>query len=316
MASIAPSIDEYAVMTMTGRYGLAMRIARSVSMPLMPGSITSRMTRSIASSVSRIASACSPLDAMTTSKPSRRRTASSTSRRTSSSSTMSMRIDLNPSVLPDTTRPWQRNRELRSVAGCALHADLSVARVQNPAGNGQTEPGPALPAFGGDQRLENPAGNFRRNSFAVVFHPDLNAFSVVGNVDPDVAMLANRIASIDENVGENLLEIVKVPAHLRLWDLADMHRDLFRFEEVLVKRHRGVDQRGNGHRVLRPRPIGDEVEQIVDERRRAEGLLLHFFQQPVFRIVLRHVFEEQLRVGRDARQRRVDLVCDARGKQT
>ena len=48
---MAPSMDEKAVMTMTGRCGLEMRMARSVSMPLMPGSMTSRMTRSTSSAV-------------------------------------------------------------------------------------------------------------------------------------------------------------------------------------------------------------------------------------------------------------------------
>src|SRR5205085_1747994 len=56
---------------------------------------------------------------------------------------------------------------------------------------------------------------------------------------------------------------------------------------------------------------GDEVEQVVDEVRGAERLLLHFLQQPVFRIVGRRLGEEELRVRGDAGERRVDLVRDA-----
>ena len=55
-------------------------------------------------------------------------------------------------------------------------------------------------------------------------------------------MVAYCIASIEENVGENLLQVVKVPANLRLRDIADMDRDLFRLQEILMKRHRGGDQ--------------------------------------------------------------------------
>jgi len=47
-------------------------VAAGVSMPLMPGSMMSRMTRSMFSSWSRTERASSPLAAMTTSKPSRR----------------------------------------------------------------------------------------------------------------------------------------------------------------------------------------------------------------------------------------------------
>src|SRR5205823_2881577 len=214
-------------MTMTGRFGLEMRIARSVSMPLMPGSITSRMTRSMASSSSRTASACSPLAAMTTSKPSRRRTASSTSRRTSSSSTMRMRICLGSSVLCDTRSPWQRYREFRAVTRCALYGDVPLRRVQDAAGDGKAEARPTLPAFGRDQRLEDPADEVRRDSLAVVLDPDLDLFPLLHRRDPDVAMLADRIASVQENVGQNLLQVVKVPSHLDFRDMADVDRDLF-----------------------------------------------------------------------------------------
>src|SRR6266545_6053607 len=214
-------------MTMTGKYGLEMRIARNVSMPLMPGNMTSRITRSIASSVSRTASACSPLEAMTTSKPSLRRTASSTSRRTSSSSTIRIRIALGPSVRFHPAATRQRYRELRSVAWRALYADVSIRSVQDTAGDRQPETRSSLPAFGRDQRLENPAENLRRDSFAVVFDPDIDPFSTLLGCNPDVAPLVHRVSSIEENVGENLLQVVKVPADFHLRDVAEMDRDLF-----------------------------------------------------------------------------------------
>ena len=127
-------------------------------------------------------------------------------------------------------------------------------------------------------------------------------------------MVAYCIASIEENVGENLLQVVKVPANLRLRDIADMDRDLFRFEEILMKRHRGGDQRRDANRFACPRTVGDQVEQIVDQRRGAERLLLHFFQEPVFRIVRRNVLQQELRIRGNAGERRVDFVRHAGGK--
>src|ERR1043165_9284628 len=179
----------------------------------------SRMTGSIASSSSRTASACSPLAAMTTSKPSRRRTASSTSRRTSSSSTMRMRICLGSSVLCHTGSPRQRYRELRPVPRCALYGDVTLRRVQDAAGDGQAKARTPLPAFRCGQRLENPADELWRDSLAVVPDPNFDPSSIRFGCDPDVAMVGDRVASVQENVGQNLLQVVKVPSHLDFRDL-------------------------------------------------------------------------------------------------
>ena len=60
--------------------------------------------------------------------------------------------------------------------------------------------------------------------------------------------------------------------------------------------------------------VARELEQVVDDVRRAEGLLLHLAQQVVARVVLRGVGEQHLGVRGDAGDRRVDLVRDARGE--
>src|SRR5437870_7810019 len=212
---------------MTGRLGFAMRSARSVSMPLMPGSMMSRMTRSMLSSSSRIASACSPVAAMTTSKSSRRRTASRTSRRTSSSSTISIRIDPGSSVPRHRDGPRQRYRELRAAADDALRADLALGGVKNPPRDGEAESCSAASALGRDERLEDPAQQVRRNAFAVVFHLDFHPLSNLFGGDPDVPPLADRIASVEEDVGQNLLQVVKVPANMGFRYPIHMNRDLF-----------------------------------------------------------------------------------------
>src|SRR5688572_565612 len=215
-------MDENAVMTMTARSGLEIRIARSVSMPLMPGSMTSRTIRST-SSVSRRLSASSPLAAERMSNPSRRSTASSTSRRTSSSSTMRMRIRS-----LDTAReplyPWQRNTKLGALAGSAGDADLSVARVNQAAADGQSEARAALAALRGDERIEDSSENVGRDSLAVIADADGDAVFVVRHFDPDVPPLGHGIAGIEEDVRQNLLQVVEVPAHLRRLDVR-VHAD-------------------------------------------------------------------------------------------
>src|SRR5438105_9526402 len=227
---------------MTGRFGLAMRMARSVSMPLMPGSMMSRITRSTASSASSTESASSPLAAMATSKPSRRSTASRTSRRTSSSSTIRIRIDLCPSVLRRGGGARQRYCELSAVAGSALHRDFAIRSVQDATGDRQTQARPSLTALGRDQRLEDPAEQFGRDPFAVVFDPDVDALTVLLHVNPDVATLPHSISSVEENVGQNLLQVMKVPTHPHFRNVGDVDRDRLRFEEVFMQRERGGDQ--------------------------------------------------------------------------
>src|SRR5438105_1879610 len=238
-----------------------MRIARSVSIPLMPGSITSRMTRSMLSSPSSTESACSPLEAMTVSKPSRRRTASSTSRRTSSSSTI--RIRISPSVLRQPSGARQRYRELRAASRHALHGDVTSRCVQDTPRDRQTESRAALPTLCGHERLEDPANDLRRDSLAIVLHSDIDALSVLLRADPDVATEGHRISSIEQDVGENLLQIVKVPADLRVGDTVYVDRDMFGFQKIFVQRDRRCNQRRHADRLARSRTIGDQVEQIV-----------------------------------------------------
>jgi hypothetical protein len=110
--------------------------------------------------------------------------------------------------------------------------------MQDAPGDGEAEACAALPAFGRDQRLEDPADKLRWNPLAVVFDPNLDPLSTFLTGDPDVAMLADRVASVQENIGQNLLQVMKVPAHLGFRDGVDMDRNLFRLEKVFVKTHR------------------------------------------------------------------------------
>src|SRR5712691_5410176 len=272
---------------MTGRWGLAMRIARSVSIPLMPGSMMSRMTRSTFSSSSSTERACSPLEAMATSNPSRRRTASRTSRRTSSSSTIRIRIDLRPSVLPHAHRPRQRYCELGALPGSAGHCDIAIRGLEDPAGDGQPQTGASLPSLRGHQRLEDPGHQVSWDPLSIVPDSNVDPFTALLHGNPDVAAFANRIASIEENVGQNLLQVVKVPPDLNFGDVVDMDGDLFGFQQVFVEGKGRGEEVGNADDLAGPRAVGNQVEQVVHQARSTERLLLHFFQKPVLRIVRR-----------------------------
>ena len=160
----------------------------------------------------------------------------------------------------------------------ALHADVRIRCVQDTTGDRQTESRPPLPALGRDQRLEDPPEKVGGDPFAVVFDPDVDPFSVLLSVDPDVAMLIYSITSVEENVCQNLLQVMKVPAHLGLRDIAHMNRDLFGLQKVFVKGQGRGDQRGNADRFARARPVGNQIEKVIHQRRRAERLLLHFLQ--------------------------------------
>src|SRR6266849_3384120 len=258
---------------MTGRFGFAMRRARSVSMPLMPGNMMSRMTRSMASSSSRMASACSPVAAMTTSKPSRRRTASRTSRRTSSSSTIRIRMDPGSSVPRHRNGARQRYRELRAPPDDALRGDLAVGAVKNPPRDGEAESCAAAPTLGRDQRLEDPAEEVRRDAFAVVFHLDFHPLSNLFGGDPDVPALAHCVASVEEDVGQNLLQVVKVPADMGFRYPVHMNRDLFWLQKIFVESDRRGDQTQDADSLARARPVGDQIEQVIHQVRCAKGRL-------------------------------------------
>ncbi len=107
--------------------------------------------------------------------------------------------------------------------------------MQNAPRDRQPESRAAAPAFGRDQRLEDSLQQVGRNALAVVFDPNLDPFAFLLRCDPDVAMLANCVAGIEEDVGQNLLQLVKVPADAGFRDTVDVNRDFFRLQEVLVQ---------------------------------------------------------------------------------
>src|SRR6185437_16413236 len=94
-----------------------------------------------------------------------------------------------------------------------------------------------------------------------------------------------------------------------------VQRDLRSLELVFDERKRIAN---NGVQVRLAKLAGPgarEVEQTVDDLRRAEGLLRDFFKQRREPVVAAHLLGEHLRVRGDDGQRRIHLVRDSGGEQ-
>ena len=128
------------------------------------------------------------------------------------------------------------------MAGRALDRHFAVRRVQDAARDGQAEACSALAAFRRHERLEDAADHVRRDPFAVVFDPDDDVRAIRLRVDPDVAVVADGVAGVEEDVGQNLLQVMKVSLHLGVGHRRDMHVDVLRLEEVFVQSDRCVDE--------------------------------------------------------------------------
>src|SRR5205085_7594362 len=103
---------------------------------------------------------------------------------------------------------------------------------ENAACDRQAQTRPTLTALGRDEGLEDPANEVRRDALAVVFDPNFHPLSVLFRADPDVPPLAHCVPSVEEDVGQNLLQVVKVPTGLGVRDSVHVNRDLFWLQKV------------------------------------------------------------------------------------
>ena len=77
------------------------------------------------------------------------------------------------------------------------------------AADGQAEARSALAALGRDQRIEDPADDVGGDALAVVAHPDHHALALFRDRDPDVPAFGHGVAGVEQDVGQNLLQIVR-----------------------------------------------------------------------------------------------------------
>ena len=97
--------------------------------------------------------------------------------------------------------------------------------MQDAAGDRETQARTTLTALGRDQRLEDSSDQIGGDPLAVVFDPDVDVLTILLHIDPDPATLAHCVTGVEENVGQNLLQVMKVPAYEDFGDIADVDRD-------------------------------------------------------------------------------------------
>ena len=151
-------------------------------------------------------------------------------------------------------------------------------------------PVPPCPTLGRDQRLEDAA----EMSCGMPLPSSLTRMTASlpssrTSQSQPAATLTHGIAGIDEQVGDNLLQVVKVPAHVDLGISGTCTEYRLRAKEVLVEAGRRGDEHVVRTRSTDARACGGRFairsRQAVDQVRGPETLLLHFLQEPVLRIV-------------------------------
>ena len=222
-----------------------------------------------------------------------------------------------PAVRPRaSTQRRQRDLEGGALARVALDEDRAPVLLHDPVRDRQPEPGALADALGGEERVVDAPDVLAADPVAGVAHLDHHGVVVGMRAQRQPAAARHRVARVQDQVEEHLLDAVLVAAHRRhvLRQLAP-HPDPRAVELVLDEREH-VGQHLVHVDLLELGPArAREVEQPVDDLRRAEALLLDLLEHLLARVVLLELAAQQLRVGRDPGERGVHLVRDAGGEQ-
>ena len=96
--------------------------------------------------------------------------------------------------------------------------------------------------------------------------------------------LGHGVAGVEQDVRQNLLQILEVPAHERRVGAVDV--DALRLSRSSCSATVAVTSPSSIDDLARARAVRDQIEEVVDQVRRAERLLLHLLEEAVLRIVL------------------------------
>src|SRR5471030_235526 len=195
----------------------------------------------------------------------------------------------------------------------------AVVLTHDAVGNREAEAGAAADGFRREERVVDARDLLGGDARPGVrdFRDDAIAFDARGDRQPAAAR--HRVARVEEEIEEDLLELMLDAEHVhhRRRELAP-HLDAADLELVLEQREHVHDDGVEIHfgPFIGRRAGPGEVQQAVDDLRGAERLPFDLLEQDGPRIGRIGAFEKHLREAGDARERRVDLVRDARGQQT
>ncbi len=135
--------------------------------------------------------------------------------------------------------------------------------------------------------------------------------------NPDRAAGRNRVARIQQQIGEHLLEFAAVAEDLRRIGIVAAHDFNLVAAQLRLKQLQGVVEYAADVEFGKLGGVAGarKIQQVIDDVGRALSLTANFQQKRMLGIGLRQHAEQHLRVRRNAGQRRVHFVGHAGGQQ-
>ncbi len=223
----------------------------------------------------------------------------------------------------------QQNAERRADARLAFAEDVAAGLLDDAVDHGEAEAGALADFLGGEEGLEDLAAHFLGNAVAVVLDLDQDVvgrrqrFLVerraigrgdVARAQRDPTALAHRVARVDDEIDDDLLELIEVGLHQP--QIASVHDvELDRFADQPAQQHLQFRQHLAELQRLRTQGLpAREREQLAHQPRRAVGVLLDLHDVLEGRIGRPMVGEQQIGIADDRGQHVVEIVGDAAGE--
>jgi hypothetical protein len=187
--------------------------------------------------------------------------------------------------------------------------------LHDPVGDRQAQPGAAALGFRGEERIVDAREMLGRYADARVGHLDDRIGAVGAGRHREPAPVRHRIAGVEKQIEEDLLQLVLHPAHDDgRFGQVPAHLHPVRPELVLEQRHHVADDQVQVDRPHLAARRARHVQQAAHDLGGAERLALDLLQQPHLGVGGLGPFEQHLREAGNAGQRRVDLVRHAGGQ--
>ena len=223
----------------------------------------------------------------------------------------------------------QENAERRAGARLALAEDIAARLLDDAVDHRQAEAGALADLLGGEERLENLRAHVGRDAVSVVLDFDQHiigrsdrhllqaaAFGggKVARAQRDPAALAHRVARVDDEVDDHLLELVEVGLHQP--EIAAVHDiELDRLANQPAQQHLQLRQDVVELQRLRAKRLAARKRQkLPHQPRRPVGVLLDLHDVLKGRIGRAVVGEQEIGIADDRGQHIVKVMRDAAGE--